>query len=296
MLDLKDLQCIVALNEHRHFARAAKSCGLSQPAFSVRISNLERALNTAIVQRANRFQQFTPEGEALVAQARAILEKVEELQLMSGTGRGEVAGTLTLGVIPTAIAHAAKAAVWMRRRHPGVRMRLLSTPSLGIQQGLEDGRIDAGLTYIDGIGAEILRIDPIYTEAYIALIPRRLEAGTGSITWSEVAELPLALLEPAMQNRRILDSIFLEAGLRPYVLLESNGFNAAIAMAKAGIAATILPNALAEEVEGLDDLQVRPLEAPKVTKSVGLISPAQSRKSALVNALRDILTVDMSLP
>ncbi|MEM9141051.1 MAG: LysR family transcriptional regulator, partial [Pseudomonadota bacterium] len=60
MPDLRDMELLAALARNRHFARAATECGISQPAFSARIRNMELDLGAAIVQRGNRFVGFTP--------------------------------------------------------------------------------------------------------------------------------------------------------------------------------------------------------------------------------------------
>ncbi|MEO0990834.1 MAG: LysR family transcriptional regulator [Pseudomonadota bacterium] len=290
MLDIRDLQCVVALYEFRHFARAASACGLSQPAFSMRISNLEKSLNITIVKRGNRFHDFTPEGDAIVAKARDVLERIEDLENRARIGRGEMSGALILGVIPTAVAHAANAAIWMRQRHEDVRIRIVTANSLSVQQGLEDGRFDLGMTYTEGVSSDLLRIDPVFQEEYVALVPKSMsDGGEDAITWAQVSALPLALLEPSMQNRRILNHIFDEVGVRPDVPFESNGFNAAMVAARSGVAATIVPKVLIEELGDLKDVVVKSLTEPDVIRSVSLVSPYQTRKFPLVNAFREIV-------
>ena len=73
MTDLRDMQILTALARHKHFARAAEECGISQSAFSARISNLETEFGAPIVQRGNRFLGFTPEGEIVLKWARRLL-------------------------------------------------------------------------------------------------------------------------------------------------------------------------------------------------------------------------------
>jgi DNA-binding transcriptional LysR family regulator len=204
MTDLRDLECLLALARHRHFARAAQECGLSQPAFSMRIRNLEERLDTAIVKRGNRFQGLTAAGEAVAAHARLILDQVRAMEQEVGAQGGEVTGSLTLGVIPTASAYAAHAAYRLRRTHPDIRLRIESATSLAIQQGMIDGTLDAGITYTEGVSGDMFRIDPLYGESYVLLAPAALVApGATEISWKDAAALPLTLLEPGMQNRRI---------------------------------------------------------------------------------------------
>ena len=234
-MDLKDLECLVALSRCRHFARAAQECGLSQPAFSMRIRNLEKTLDTIVVKRGNRFQQLTPEGEQVLAHARTILDRVNVLQAEIRTGRGELSGSLVIGAIPTAVAHAARAAIWLKESHPGIRTRIVSASSIAILQGIEDGKFDAGITYSEGVSDDLVTADEITTEEYVLVAPKTMVAESAEeITWAKTAELPLTLLEPEMQNRRIIDRIFEDVGVSPQVAFESNGFNAAIIIALSG--------------------------------------------------------------
>ena len=65
---------------HHHFAKAAEKCGISQPAFSMRIRNLEDRLGVSIVRRAIRFQGLIEEGDMILQRARSILDDTKALE------------------------------------------------------------------------------------------------------------------------------------------------------------------------------------------------------------------------
>jgi DNA-binding transcriptional LysR family regulator len=290
MTDLRDLECLVALARHRHFARAAAECGLSQPAFSMRIRNLEERLNTAIVKRGNRFQGLTPAGEAVTAHAREIIDRLRAMEQEARAAQGAVTGPLTLAVVPTATAYAGRAAVRLMASHPGIRTRIESATSLVVQQGLVDGIHDAGITYAEGVVADMFRIEPLYAERYVLLAPAALvPAGADSIAWADAAALPLVLLEPGMQNRRILTRVFEDIGATPRVVAETSGFIAALAMAAQGAAATVLPEALAETLGPLPGMVALPLVAPRLEKAMALVTLARPHALPAVEALRSVL-------
>lgn len=71
-MDIKQLKYLIALDQTRHFGRAAAACHITQPTLSMRIRNLEEELNLTLIQRGQRFEGFTPE-EADLAWARAVL-------------------------------------------------------------------------------------------------------------------------------------------------------------------------------------------------------------------------------
>ena len=199
MLELRDLQFLNALARHKHFAKAAQECGVSQPAFSMRIKALEQRLDTTIVRRGNRYEGLTAEGEAILRHARRILDDVKYLEQELLAARGQITGTLALGVVPTTAAYAARLAIHLHKSYPGILARIETASSLVIQQRIEDGTFDAGITYSDTISRDNLRVRPLYQERYMLLAPADFLPQAGaSITWVQAADLPLSLLEPGM--------------------------------------------------------------------------------------------------
>jgi len=293
MIELRDMQLLVALARHRHFARAARDVGISQPAFSVRIRKLEAELGVTIVARGNRFQGFTEQGEALVRRSRSILADAKAMEVEARAAQGVVSGLLVLGVVPTALAWAARLSLSMRAEFPDITTRIESATSLAIQQGVEDGSLAAGITYADGVSTDLHTIRPLYDERYVLLAPVALAPRPeGTITWAEAASLPLSLLEPQMQNRRILDRMFAEAGVRPDVIAETNAFTTSIILARAGRAATIMPEVLLDALGPFPGTCILPLSDPPLAKSICLISSNRSPGLATVEALRRHLSGD----
>ncbi|MFW8637541.1 LysR family transcriptional regulator [Cribrihabitans pelagius] len=290
MIELRDLQLLTALARHQHFAKAAQDCGMSQPAFSMRIRNLEERLEVSIVRRANRFQGLTEEGMMIVRRARSILDDAKALEQEIAAARGEVTGTLVLGVVPTATAWAARLADRLHQAHPRILARIEVTTSMAIQQRLYDGTIDAGITYGDSMGRELVTVQPLYEESYVLMAPEAMVAGRGaSISWAEAAELPLSLLDQQMQNRRILDRIFADLGLKPRIVSESSGFMASIVLAREGTSATILPRALPEALGTLGGTRVLALEAPEQARPICIATLDRTPELTTLRALKEVV-------
>ena len=290
MVDLRDLQCLAALARHRHFARAASECGLSQPAFSMRIRGLEERLGTTIVRRGNRFQGLTREGDTILTHARRILDEVRALEQDVRAARGDIAGNLTLGAIPTAAAYAAHATIWLKAAHPGITVRIETTNSLAIQQGVEAGNFDAGITYTEGASRDLLNVEPLYDETYVLVCPEgQAPHRDGPVTWAEAAALSLSLLEPQMQNRRILDRVFQESGALPYVSSETYGLTASMVLAVQGVSATVLTQVIVDSLGPLEGTVVLPLVDPVVETSISLVTPLRQPHIPTVEALRSTL-------
>ena len=117
---LSSLRYLAALDEHKHFGRAAAACHITQPALSNALRALEDEFGIAIVRRGRSFGGFTPEGERVLASAQRMLHERELLQQDLNSVAGSPQGTLTIGAVPTAIPIAARFAAMLHARHPGI--------------------------------------------------------------------------------------------------------------------------------------------------------------------------------
>jgi DNA-binding transcriptional LysR family regulator len=289
MFDLRDMELLVALERHRHFARAAEACGISQPAFSARIRNLEIELSASIVQRGNRFQGFTPEGEIALRWARRLLLDAESLKEEIDSAKGSVTGRLAIGVVPTALTFVAKVPGLLREKHPDLRVEILSYSSTAIRQRLENFSLGAGVTYLTQSYPDTIRQVRLYEERYVLLAPRSMIADATEISWAEAGELPLCLLTRAMQNRRILDEVFASVGILPRPILETNAFTAALAQVATGAAATIAPERLAASLPKGEDIVELPLIQPEISRPVGLVVQASTPGQQALATLEEVL-------
>lgn len=274
-MDLKDLELLVALAEHRHFARAARASNLSQPAFSTRIRKLEDALGVPLVNRGVRFSSFTPAGAILLDGARRLLAEwrgvVEEVE----AARANLTGRIVLGVVPSALETVGHLIEPFRARHPNVRIAVFSLTSDRIGERLDEFSLDVGVTYLAPAPHQTTSGHialPLYVEDY-ALVGRDLEArdlgGTDPIAWEAAARRPLALLSRGMQFRRVIDR-----GLGPLDAdppFEADTFTALLAEVRAGPLATIVPAVLAANARALG-LEARPLAPLDPPETIALVA------------------------
>ncbi|GGB46444.1 LysR family transcriptional regulator [Roseibium aquae] len=294
--DLVDLRLLVALAEHRHFARAADSCGLSQPALSARIRRLETALAVPLIYRGKRFEGFTPDGDRALVWARRILSDCSGLVEDVRSAEGRPHGLLRLGVVPSATPYAGKLCGAVAARFPGVQTQILSLSSKAIGTALDEFELDAGITYGAGPASEGPDLagnghwQPLLEETYCLVArPDLTIPGNGAISWADAAKLPMCLLTPDMQNRRIIDEAFRDAGALPDIRLESNSFNAILAMVRAYPFATILPR-LQVEAGLTGGLKVRDMGEQVTTRPIGLWIPKRVPERRVTGALLEVLS------
>lgn len=291
MLDFRDMELLAALARHGHFGRAAQACGITQPAFSTRIRNLEQRLGTPIVRRGHRFAGFTAEGEIALRWARRFLQEAESMHQDLTAARTGLTGMVRIGVVPTAVTFAAQATILLRRAHPGLNVELRSCSSDQIKLGLSDMGLEIGVTYLRTTFPPGIETRPLYDERYQLIAPRRLvDPKRDTISWAEAAELPLCLLSSDMNNRKIMDQVFAQLGVTPDLELETNAFTAALVQAAAGLAATIAPETLVATLPIRSELISLPLTDPDVSEPIGLALQTQNPPAATTLALIEAFT------
>ncbi len=100
-MNLRDLKYLVAVADIHHFGQAADRCFVSQPTLSGQIKKLEEELGVTLFERTKRSVETTPLGEAIVAQARQVLEQADALLQLAQSHQDPLVGPLRMGAIPT---------------------------------------------------------------------------------------------------------------------------------------------------------------------------------------------------
>lgn len=280
------LNYVLALAREQHFGRAATACGVTQPTMSAGLKQLEEVLGVVIVRRSSRFQGFTPEGEHVLAWARRIVADAQAMrQDLDALKRG-LSGHVRLAVIPTALAMVPDLTTPFREHHPAVRFSISSATSISILGGLNNLDIDAGITYLGNEPLGDVKSVPLYRESYVLLTSADGPfGGRDRVEWSDLSDVPLCLMTPDMQNRRIVDHLLQTAGAKPEAAVESNSLLALLAHVGAGQWSSIVPSILFQTVAPPPNTRILPIVSPEVTHLVGLIVPQRYAISPLTNAL-----------
>jgi DNA-binding transcriptional LysR family regulator len=282
------LEFLLALAREKHFGRAAEACGVTQPTLSAGVKRLEESFGVLLVVRGSRFQGFTPEGDRVLEWARRIVGDTQAMRQEVHALKQGLAGRLRISAIPTALAMVERLTTPFRTRHPAVQFTVLSRTSADILSDLENLEIDAGLTYLDNEPLGRVSAVPLYRERYRLLVASDGPlADRESVTWADVAQVPLCLLTPDMQNRRILDRLLRETGVEPNITLESDSMVLLYSHVRTGRWASVMPARLAASL-GLTEsavLRAVPIVGPETSHTVGLVAPAREPMTPLVNAL-----------
>src|SRR6187551_1074535 len=280
------LEFIIALARERHFGHAAEACGVSQPTLSAAIKQLEDSFGVLLVNRGSRFRGFTPEGERVLDWARRIVGDSRAMRAELDELRHGLTGRLRIAAIPTALAMIASLTTPFRQRHPNVQFTIMSRTSIEVLDQLENLEIDAGVTYLDNEPLGRVSSVPLYRERYRLLTSADAPLGDRKrVTWAEVANVPLCLLTPNMQNRRIIDGLLRNASGESRPTLESDSMILLFSHVRTGRWASVMPAKIAETLGLTETIRAIPIIDPEAVHTIGLVVPAREPMTPLNAAL-----------
>ncbi len=272
-MELRHLRYFVAVAEERHVTRAADRLGIQQPPLSQQIRALETELEVQLFRRKPRGVELTQAGEALLAEARVILDRVEHATSAARrTARGE-AGRIGLGFTSSASFHPFVPRIIreFREASPLVALTLEEAGTGELVDGLRAERIDAAFVRSPIGAAAELAVHSVLKEEMVAALP------TGHpLAGAARTRLPLVALEPEtfILYRRPLgpglyDAIIAacqRAGYSPRVGQEAPRMLATLSLVAAGLGVTLIPASM--QRMGIDGVAYRPL-----ARNAGLIAP-----------------------
>lgn len=166
MPSITQLEYIIAVADYRHFAKAAKSCNISQPTLSQQISKAEDELGRRIFDRDKKPVLVTQDGMMIIDQARTILREHRKLSEFSKQHSGELAGPFRVGVIPTVSSMLVPCFVEdFCKRYPKVQLFIDELPTESLTKNLQRDQLDAAILAtplnLDGFQEE-----PLYYETF----------------------------------------------------------------------------------------------------------------------------------
>jgi DNA-binding transcriptional LysR family regulator len=241
---LRQLEYFVAVARERHFARAAESCYVSQPALSTSIAKLERELSVTLINRGQNFEGLTPEGERLVVWAKRVLAEHDALKAEAAAMRSGITATLRLGTGPTVSTTAGLPVAAFCALHPLARVKVCSRlSSTELLRQLRNFELDAAIAHFGPDDQSGLEVVPLYEEQYVLLVSgEQLVPVVRTITWAEAAQLPLALLTPDMRFRQSIDKAFASSGAVAAPQVETDSVASLYAHVATGAWASVVPH------------------------------------------------------
>jgi DNA-binding transcriptional LysR family regulator len=170
-MELRQLRAFIAVAEDGVISRAAQRLHLTQSALSRQIKALEEDLGVALLERGAHSVKLTQEGEVLLKEGRAVVERADAaIGKVRAAGKAVLlrvayAPTLTAGMLPLAIGA-------FTQRHPRVRVELLDFSSTEMRTGLDQGTLDVAVTVKPAKPDETIHWEALHQEAWCVAMGR----------------------------------------------------------------------------------------------------------------------------
>jgi DNA-binding transcriptional LysR family regulator len=269
-LNLDHLRTYALIIETGSFSGAAERLGLSQPAVSLQIRQLEQRLRVRLIERVARRAAPTPAGIDLLEQIRHVDSAVEGVMTAMAAHSANVTGRVTLGTGATAclylLPHILRS---LRVRFPNLSVLVSTGNTADFVKAVEGNTMDMALVTLP-VQRRALVTTPMLNDEFVAVIPQRETGLPARITPAFLAKRELVLFEPAANTRVIIDQWFREAGHAPKPVMELGSVEAIKEMVAAGLGCSILPAMAVTGPGQHPGLAVHPLY-PKLQRTLALI-------------------------
>ncbi len=291
---LKQLQYLIALQEHGHFGKAAEASFVTQSTLSAGVRELESLLGIMLVERTRRVVRFTPLGNKIAAQAHRILREAEQLAEMARSAGKPLEGDLRMSVIPTIAPFLLpKLLPALRGQYPELKLYLREEPSAAACEALHHGQVDCVLLAMPFAAGDVEAASLFQDSLYVAFPKDDPRDPPAVVTPDMIDETRLLLLTDGHCLKDHALSACNRPELRASASMIGTSLHTLVQMVDNGLGMTLIPE-MAVKAGLLDGTSViaRPLDTPHASRDVSLIwrtnSPRREEFEMLAAALRQL--------
>ena len=290
-LTLRQLRYLIALDDAKHYRRAAERCGISQPSLSAQVQNIEGALGVQLVERSRSGVALTPVGREVAERARRILDDVQGIvDFTAGAQRGLV-GTIRLGAKPTLGPYLLPHVVAkLHRQHPELNLYVREGAPRELEHELSRGIHDVILAQLPVTGSELITQRMFREPLYLAVAADHPLASKADVVTADLKGLQVLSLSPNYHLHDQINALCQEFGatlLRDY---EGTSLDALRQMVGMGMGVTFLPALyVRSEIPSRSEVVVKPLTGKSVTRSVGLVWRKSAGRAAAYKQIAEVM-------
>ncbi len=262
-LALTHLRTLAEIARRGSFSRAAEALRLSQPAVSLHVRHLERALGARLLERVGKRAFPTEAGRLLLEHAERAAAALDAAVQALARRRGVVAGRVRLGTGATAsIHHLPPLFRRLHARHPELELQVVTGNTPDILARLLANELDLAVV-TNPSPSRRLRVAPLVSDPLVAIAPSAREwRRRRRLTPAELARHPLILYERGGAIRGVIDRWFRRAGVAPRVTMELGSAEAIKKLVEAGLGLSISPAVTVQAEVRAGALRAFPLDPP----------------------------------
>lgn len=269
---VRQLEYVVAVADHRHFSRAAAACGVSQPALSAQVQEVEQRLGITLFERGRTGVRIPADAEPIIERARRAIRAVDDVVDAAIDTRGELRGPVRLGVIPTMAPYLLPGVVAeLRRRHPLAEPVLVEERTDRLVRRIAEGELDLGLL-AEPVPSQELDAVSLADDPFLLALPSGHDlAGASPLPTGILSGLPMLLLEDGHCLRDQAIEVCASVGSTSTGSIQATSLTTLCQMVAGGLGVTLLPaSAVRVEARRGSGITTRALRDPRPQRTVVL--------------------------
>lgn len=270
-MQLRQLECFVAVAEEAHFTRAAQRLSIAQPAVSQQIRRLENELGESLFLR-DRAVKLTQAGAALLPHARAALAHVAHGREAIAALGGLLVGHLHVGLVqPLPDRRVVRAIGQFQRQHPAIEVTVTEGQTDALIEATLAGSLTAAFI---GLGAdqapppELKSARVAREPGVLAVHPEHRLAARRSVRVGELRDEPIVTLTRASRLRTVVEAVCRQAGFVPRIVAETSDLNVMLALVAEQVGVAMLPRS---GLEGAAEVAAIDLTHPRIERRIELV-------------------------
>jgi len=289
-MTLNELRYIIAVADHKHFRKAAQSCGISQPTLSVAIKKFEDEHKVILFERRKNEIIITPTGQSIIEVARELLAKVNEIEQIAKSDQDALHSELRVGAIYTIGPYLLPQFIHqLHQDYPSLPLLIEEDYTAGLSQKLASGQLDMAILALPFSDPAIATY-PLYEEEFMAALGKDHSlADKEIITMEDLKnETVLMLGDGHCFRDQVIEAYPFLADASHHSMqktLEGSSLETLMYMVASGAGMTIIPCTAAQKT--MEDIIVKPLAAPVPKRTVAL---AYRKSFPRVQALEAVKT------
>lgn len=298
-MNIRDLEYLVALAEHKHFRRAADACHVSQPTLSGQIRKLEDELGIILLERTSRKVLFTQSGLLLVDQAKTVLREVKLLKEMASNQGKEMTGPLHVGVIPTVGPYLLPYVVpTLKQEFPDLELFLYEAQTHQLVDQLETGQLDCAILASVAETEAFIEVPLFNEKMMLAVSENHPWAGKESIKMDTLKGCEMLMLDDGHCLRGQALGYCFTAGAKENQHFQATSLETLRNMVAANAGMTLMPELAVLNEGARTGVKYIPCFNPEPSRTIALIyrpgSPLRNRyervATAISQAIKSILS------
>ncbi len=286
-MTLQQFEYVLAVSKIGNFARAAESCGVTQPTLSTMIQKLEDELGTKIFDRSSQPIRPTAIGRMVIDQAQTVLHQARRVKDIVMENRNSLSGTFTLGILPSIAPYLLpRFFPVLRKKYPDLNIRVVEMKTADIKKALSANEIDAAIVALLPDMDEYHQTTLFYEQFYAYVSHESRLFANELIRTSDIGDEELWLLDEGHCFRdQLLRFCQMKSAQQSQTTYSLGTIETFMRIVESGRGLTFIPALAVEQLSETQRQLVRPFAIPRPTRHIVMLSSKDCIRTSVIDTL-----------